>query len=139
MSEVSMRLFRSKRMLASRLLGASLLLVASCSLDVSMNNIGRVQIVVVDTSGNPVPNINADLLLDDRTTVSTSTTTGADGKAEFGAAGGGVIVRGYYVRLKLTPEWEMAPDDSNDKAVIAYGGSLSVVSFRISRVAAPVT
>src|SRR5687767_498579 len=55
-----MRLFRSKRMLASTLLGASLLLVAGCSLDVAMNNIGRVQIQVADTSGNPVPNINAD-------------------------------------------------------------------------------
>ncbi|MDP9178624.1 MAG: hypothetical protein M3O61_13160 [Gemmatimonadota bacterium] len=126
-------------MMASTLFGASLLLVAGCSLDVAMNNTGRVQIQVADTSGNPVPNINADLLLDDRTTVWTSTTTGADGKAEFGAAGGGVTVRGYYVRLLLTPEWEMATDDSNDKAVIAYGGTVSVVSFKIARVAAPVT
>src|SRR5688572_32194453 len=104
-----MRLFRSKRMLASTLLGASLLLVAGCSLDVAMNNTGRVRIQVADTSGNPVPNINADLLLDDRTTVWTSTTTGADGKAEFGAAGGGVTVGGYYVRLLQPPDWEMAP------------------------------
>lgn len=134
-----MRLFRSNGMLAATLLGASLLLVAGCSLDVAMNNIGRVQIQVADTSGNPVPNINADLLLDDRTTVFTSTTTGADGKAEFGAAAGGVVVRGYYVRLRLTSEWEMAADDSNDKAVIAYGGTLSVVNFKIARVATPVT
>lgn len=130
-----MRLFRSKRMLASTLLGASLLMVAGCSLDVAMHTSGRLQVLVEDTNGDPVPNIRADLLLDDRITVWRSTTTGADGRAEFDPDAGGVTIQGYYVRLILTPDWNMAPGEPNDKAVIPAGGSVLVVRFRIARVA----
>ena len=83
-----MRLFSSTRILASTLLGAALLFLAACSLDVAMDSTGRLQILVEDTAGNPVPNINAYLLLDDRITVWRSTTTGTDGRAEFDASAG---------------------------------------------------
>jgi hypothetical protein len=129
-----MRLSSSK---TSMLLGATLLLVSACSLDVAMYSTGRLQILVEDTAGNPVPNINADLLLDDRLTVWRSTTTGADGKAEFDPEAGGVVIQGYYVRLILTPDWNMAPGEPNDKAVIPNGGSVIVVRFRIAKVATP--
>lgn len=132
-----MRLFSSKRILTSTLLGMSLLTVVGCSLDVAMYSTGRLQILVEDTAGDPVPNIKADLLLDDRNTVWRSTTTGADGRAEFDAAAGGVTIQGYYVRLILTPDWNMAPDEPNDKAVIPNGGSVIVVRFRIEKVATP--
>lgn len=132
-----MRLFSSKRILASTLLGASLLLAAACSLDVAMYSTGRLQILVEDVDGDPVPNINADLLLDDRITVWRSATTGTDGRAEFDAEAGGVAIRGYYVRLILTPDWNMAPGEPNDKAVIPNGGSVIVVRFRIAKVATP--
>lgn len=130
-----MRLFRSKRMLASRLLGASLLLVGGCNLDVAMYTSGRLQVLVEDTAGSPVPNIRADLLLDDKITVWRTATTGADGRAEFDANAGGVTIQGYYVRLILTPDWNMAPGEPNDKAVIPSGGSVLMVRFRIARVA----
>ena len=130
-----MLLFRSKRMLASTLLGASLAVVPGCSLDVAMHSTGRLQILVEDTAGNPAPNIRADLLLEDKTTVWRTTTTGADGRAEFDAEAGGVVIQGYYVRLILTPDWNMAPGEPNDKAVIPNGGSTLVVRFRIAKVA----
>lgn len=130
-----MRLYRSKRMLASALLGVSLLLVAACSLDVAMHTSGRLQVLVEDTNGDPVPNIRADLLLDDKITVWRTTTTGADGRAEFDASAGGVVIQGYYVRLILTPDWNMASGEPNDKAVIPSGGAVLVVRFRIARVA----
>ena len=130
-----MRLFSSK---TSMLLGATALLVAAaCSLDVAMYSTGRLQILVEDTAGDPVPNVKADLLLDDRITVWRSTTTGADGKAEFDAEAGGVEIRGYYVRLILTPDWNMATGEPNDKAVIPNGGSVLVVRVRIMKVATP--
>jgi hypothetical protein len=131
-----MRLFSSKKVIASMLLGASLLIVPGCSLDVEMSTTGRLQILVEDTAGNPVPNMKADLLLDDRTTIARSTTTGTDGKAEFDA-GGGVAIQVYYIRLNLTPDWKMAPDDTNDKAVIPSPGSLVLVSFRLAKVVTP--
>src|SRR5687767_3321103 len=129
-----MRLFRSKRMLASTVLGASLVMVPGCNLDVAMHTIGRLQIHVEDTAGNPVPNIRADLLLDDKITVWRTTTTGADGRAEFDAAAGGVVIQGYYVRLILTPDWNLAPGEPNDKAVVPRGGSVLLVQFRIAKV-----
>ena len=95
-----MRLMSSKKVIASMLLGASL--VPACSLDVEMSTTGRLQILVEDTAGNPVPNIKADLLLDDKTTVSRSTTTGTDGRAEFDADG--VAIQVYFIRLNLTPD-----------------------------------
>ena len=132
-----MRLFSSKKGIAAMLLGASLLVVPACNLDVAQYSTGRLQIVVEDTSGNPVPNIKADLLLEDKITVWRSTTTGTDGRAEFDAAAGGVVIQGYYVRLILTPDWNMAPGEPNDKAVIPNGGSVIVVQFRIAKVATP--
>jgi hypothetical protein len=132
-----MRLFRSKRILASTLLGLSLLTIVGCSLDVAMYTTGRLQILVEDIAGDPVPNVKADLLLEDRITVWRSTTTGADGKAEFDPEAGGVAIQGYYVRLILTPDWNMAPGEPNDKAVIPNGGSVLVVRFRIAKVATP--
>ena len=129
-----MRLFSSK---TSMLLGAAVLLVSACSLDVAMYSTGRLQILVEDVTGEPVPNIKADLLLDDRITVWRSTTTGADGKAEFDPEAGGVAIQGYYVRLILTPDWNMAPGEPNDKAVIPNGGSTLIVRFRIAKVATP--
>ena len=130
-----MRLFSSKRMLASTVLGASLLMVAGCSLDVAMYTTGRLQVLVEDTAGDPVPNIRADLLLEDKITVWRTTTTGADGRAEFDRDAGGVTIQGYYVRLILTPDWNLAPGEPNDKAVIPNGGSVLVVRFRIAKVA----
>jgi len=50
-----MRLFSSKNVIASMLLGASLLAVPGCSLDVAQYSTGRLQILVEDTAGNPVP------------------------------------------------------------------------------------
>ena len=129
-----MRLFSSK---TSTLLGAALLLVSACSLDVAMYSTGRLQIQVEDDAGAPVANIKADLLLEDKITVWRSTTTGADGKGEFDAQAGGVEIRGYYVRLILTPDWNMATGEPNDKAVIPNGGSVIVVRFRIMKVATP--
>ena len=129
-----MRLFSSKRMLASTLLGASLLMVAGCSLDVAMYTTGRLQVLVEDTAGDPVPNIRADLLLEDKITVWRTTTTGTDGRAEFDRDAGGVTIQGYYVRLILTPDWNLAPGEPNDKAVIPNGGSTLVVRFRIAKV-----
>lgn len=46
----------------------------------------------------------------------------------------GVTIQGYYVRLILTPDWNMAPGEPNDKAVIPSGGSVLVVRFRIAKV-----
>ena len=132
-----MRLSSSKSILASTLLGVSLLIVVACNLDVAQYSTGRLQIQVEDTAGNPVPNINANLLLEDKITVWRSTTTGADGKAEFDAEAGGVTIQGYYIRLILTPDWNMAPGEPNDKAVIPNGGSVIVVRFRIAKVATP--
>lgn len=132
-----MRLSSSKRGLGSTLLAASLLIVTGCSLDVEMATTGRLQIFVEDTAGNPVPNIAASLLLDDRTTVSSSTTTGTDGRAEFEAGEGGVAVQVYFIRLNLTSDWTMASDDTNDKPVIPSPGSVIVVPFKIAKVVAP--
>jgi len=130
-----MRLSSSKKVMASLLLGGSLLVVPACSLDVEMSTTGRLQILVEDTAGNPVPNIKADLLLDDKTTVSRSTTTGSDGRAEFDSDG--VAIQVYFIRLNLTPDWNIAPDDANDKAVIPSPGSLVLVPFKIAKVVAP--
>ena len=132
-----MRLFSSRKVIASMVLGASLLVVPGCNLDVAMYSTGRVQILVEDTTGEPVPNIKADLLLEDKITVWRSTTTGTDGKAEFDAAAGGVAIQGYYVRLILTPDWNMKPGEPNDKAVIPNGGSVIVVRFTIAKAATP--
>lgn len=117
------------------LLGASLLVVPGCNLDVAQYSTGRLQIQVEDITGSPVPNIKADLLLEDRITVWRSATTGTDGKAEFDAEAGGVAIQGYYIRLILTPDWNMAPGEPNDKAVIPNGGSVIVVRFRIAKAA----
>ena len=132
-----MRLFSSKKVMASMLLGASLLAVPGCNLDVAMYTTGRLQIQVEDATGAPVPNIKADLLLEDKITVWRSTTTGADGKGEFDAEAGGVAIQGYYVRLILTPDWNLAQGEPNDKAVIPNGGSIIVVKFHIKKVATP--
>ena len=130
-----MRLSSSKKGFASMLLGASLLVVPGCNLDVAQYSTGRLQIQVEDITGSPVPNIKADLLLEDRITVWRSATTGTDGKAEFDAEAGGVAIQGYYIRLILTPDWNMAPGEPNDKAVIPNGGSVIVVRFRIAKAA----
>jgi hypothetical protein len=104
-----------------------------------MYSTGRLQILVEDTSGNPVPNIKADLLLDDKITVWRTTTTGTDGRAEFDSEAGGVAIQGYFIRLILTPDWNMATGEPNDKAVIPNGGSIIVVHFTITKVATPAT
>jgi len=134
-----MRLFGSKRIKASALLASSVLLLAGCSLDVAMYSNGRLQVSVLDTNGDPVPNIRADLILEDKLTVWRTTTTGADGTGEFDAASGGVLIQGYYVRLILTPDWNMAPGEPNDKVAFPSGGSVVVVRYRIAKVTTPAT
>jgi hypothetical protein len=130
-------LFGSKRRLSSALLVSSAVLFGGCSLDVAMYTTGRLQVVVLDTSENPVPNIRADLLLDDKLTVWKTATTGADGRAEFDPGAGGVLIQGYFVRLILSPDWNMAPGEPNDKPVIPSGGSVVVVRYHIQKVATP--
>ncbi len=134
-----MRLFSSKKMIASMLLGASLLVVPGCSLDVAMYTTGRLQFSVEDVTGAPVPNIKADLLREDKIQVASSATTGANGTGEFEAGAGGVPIRGYYIRLILTPDWNFPTGEPNDKAVIPNGGSVIVVKFRIEKVTTPVS
>ena len=127
----------SRRALTSALVVISVALFGGCSLDVQMYTTGRLQFTVEDASGDPVPNIRADLLLDDKLTVWKTATTGADGRGEFDQAAGGVLIQGYYVRLILTPDWNMAPGEPNDKPVIPNGGSVIVVRFRIARAPVP--
>ena len=134
-----MRLLGYKRILVPALFVSSLLLFAGCSLDVAMYSNGRLQVDVRDTNGAPVPNIRADLILDDKLTVWRTTTTGADGVGEFDAAEGGVLIQGYYVRLVLTPEWNMAPGEPNDKVAFPSGGSVVVVRYTITKVTTPAT
>ena len=129
----------SRRTLISALVVSSIALFGGCSLDVAMYTTGRLQVVVLDTSENPVPNIRADLLLDDKLTVWSTTTTDTEGRGEFRPDEGGVLIQGYYVRLILTPDWNMAPGEPNDKAVIPSGGSVVVVRYHIQKVTNPAT
>jgi hypothetical protein len=132
-----MHLSGSKRVLTSTLLASSLLLLAGCNLDVTQYTLGRLAVTLADPSGSPVPNIRADLLLDDKVTVWRTTTTGADGRGEFDPAAGGVLIQGYFVRVILPADWTLATGEPNDKAVVPHGGSVVEVRFNLVRVTSP--
>ncbi len=132
-----MRVVSSKRIPALTLLGSSVLLFAACNLDVTQYDIGRLQVSVEESNGTPVPNIRADLLLEDKVTIWRTTTTGVDGKGEFDAAGGGVLIQNYYVRLVETAEWKLATGEPNDKPVLPLGGSVVQITFRMVKVPPP--
>lgn len=100
-------------------------------------SLGRVTIRVTDAAGAGVPGIPADLLLTNNTLWRAALTT-TDGTAEFGAADGGVIPQAYIVRLLLEGKpFELAPDETNNKAITVTIGATQTVTFRLVRMGGP--
>jgi hypothetical protein len=126
-----MRLLRSRLVLAPVLL--ALLSAAGCNSSSATDNIvlGQVQVSVTDAGGNPVSGLNVDLLLTDKATVWRRSLTSADGKAEFGAAEGGVILQNYIVRLTLGIQYSLATNETNDKPVTPVADQLTTVEFHV--------
>jgi hypothetical protein len=66
-----------------------------------------------------------------------ATATNSDGIGVFGARDGGVIEGDYFIRLILTPAFELAPGESNDRPVTVREGDDITVTFRVMPRSAP--
>ncbi|MEO5903304.1 MAG: hypothetical protein ABIQ55_04765 [Gemmatimonadaceae bacterium] len=101
-------------------------------------SLGHATISVVDSATNAgVPNIEATLYLNDRTTAWASLRTTANGTGEFRPGDGGVIPQTYIVRLVLTGTvYTFAAGEANDKPLQVIIGSTTNVVFKLHKTVA---
>ena len=98
-------------------------------------SLGHATITVVDSATNAgVPNIEATLYLNDRSTAWASLRTSSNGTGEFRPGDGGVIPQTYIVRLVLTGTgYTFAVGETNDKALQVVIGSTTNVTFKLHK------
>jgi hypothetical protein len=130
-----MGLLRSRRAFIPGILALILLSGGGCLSDNNPTQnfvLGRVQVVVTDTNGAPAPLLNVNLTLTNKS-IWRAALTGSDGKAEFGAAEGGVIIQNYLVNLDLSVQYVLAPNETNDKPVTPVENQTTVVQFKVAK------
>ena len=96
------------------------------------NVLGRIVVRVSDQNNAGVQDIALDLMLTNRQTIWRTARTGTDGTAQFAGNEGGVILQNYIVRVHLTPQWQFAEGNSNDKPVTPIGGETVTVEFKLA-------
>jgi hypothetical protein len=95
--------------------------------------LGKLAARVVDANGAAVQGVFADLY---KLTLSgpvrwRASTTSSDGIAVFGAGDGGVIAGDYFIRLSFITGHQLAPGETNDRAVTVAEGDDIIVTFQV--------
>lgn len=95
--------------------------------------LGKLAARVVDANNVAVQGVFADLY---KLTLSgpvrwRASTTSSDGIAVFGANDGGVITGDYYIHLSFVTGYQLAPGETNDRAVTVEEGDDIVVTFHV--------
>ncbi|HEY8166752.1 MAG TPA: hypothetical protein VIF83_14460 [Gemmatimonadaceae bacterium] len=98
------------------------------------NVLGRIVVRVSDQNNVGVQDIALDLMLTNRQTIWRTARTGTDGTAQFASNEGGVILQNYIVRVHLTPQWQFASGNANDKPVTPIGGETVTIEFKLEPV-----
>ena len=57
--------------------------------------------------------------------------TSSNGVGVFGERDGGVIAGDYFIRVIMTPAYELAPGETNDRPVTVQEGDDLTVTFRV--------
>lgn len=115
------------------LLGLALFFgTAGCNLNESYP-LGRLSVEVLNQNDVGVQGILVDLykVEGNQSTYWRASATGSDGVGVFGERDGGVIAGDYFIRVIMTPSYELAPGQSNDRAVTVLEGDDLVVTFRV--------
>jgi hypothetical protein len=130
-----MHLSRPRKALVPGSLALLLLFASGCSSYSTPTQtyvLGRIQVAVTDTAGAAVPQLSVNLTLTNKS-IWRASLTSSDGKAEFGASEGGVIIQNYLVHLILTGQYVLAPNETNDKPVTPIENQLIVVQFEVMK------
>lgn len=95
--------------------------------------LGKLSAKVVDANNVAVQGVLVDLY---KLTLSgpilwRASATSSDGIAVFGASDGGVIAGDYYIRLSFITGYQLAPGETNDRAVTVREGDDIVVTFQV--------
>ena len=117
----------------SLLLGLALLFgSAGCSLNESFP-LGNLSVRVVNQNDVGVSGILLDLFKIEGTEPIywRASATSSNGVGVFGERDGGVIEGDYFIRVLLTPAYELAPGETNDRPVTVREGDDLTVTFRL--------
>jgi len=126
-----MRAYRRRHFLP----GLALLLAfaaSGCSLNESYP-LGSLAVRVVNQNDVAVPGILLDLYKVEGTASIywRASATSSNGVGAFGERDGGVIAGEYFIRVLLTPAYELAPGESNDRPVTVREGDDLTITFRL--------
>ena len=92
--------------------------------------LGHLVVTAKDESGSPVSGAKFTAYLADRTTAWGVATTGASGSGEFRESDGGILPQTYIVRFdRTTPNYALAPSETDDKPITVVIGQTQTVSF----------
>lgn len=122
-----------KPRLRSVLLGLALLFgSAGCSLTESYP-LGNLSVRVINQNEAGVGGILLDLFKVEGTQSIywRGSATSSNGVGVFGERDGGVIEGDYFIRVLLSPSYELAPGETNDRPVSVREGDDLTVTFRV--------
>jgi hypothetical protein len=95
--------------------------------------LGNVEAVVTEGT-TPVSGVQMNLMLTDKATLWRTAITGSDGKAQFGAGEGGVIIQDYLVFFPSNVQYTLAPGETNYKPVKAVENQTATVPMKVAKV-----
>jgi hypothetical protein len=96
--------------------------------------LGHLIVTAKDQGGTPVAGAKFTAFLADRTTAWGVATTGASGSGEFRENDGGILPQTYIVRFdRTTPDYALAPGESDDKPITVVIGQTQTVSFVLKK------
>lgn len=130
-----MDLIRSRFAFTVMLLAAVSLSGIGCN-DTSAPNyaLGNVEVVVTEASGAPVSAVQVNLMLTDKATLWRTAITGSDGKAQFGAGEGGVLIQDYLVFFPSNVQYTLAPGEANYKPITAIENQTVTVQLKVAKI-----
>ena len=119
---------------AALIAGAAFLVGGCTDFSTTPVSLGRVTVSVTDQNNQGVPQLVANLMLLDRTTIWRSLRTSSNGSGEFDPDNGGVIPQQYIVRLVVAgTEYSLAQAEMNDKPVTVIIGQTHPVTFKVTK------
>ena len=95
--------------------------------------LGKLSVQVLDANNAPVRGAAADLfkITQGVKVYWRASSTSSDGIAVFGAKDGGVVEGDYIVHVSFIDLHDLAPGETNDRAVTIKAGDDTVVTFRV--------
>jgi 5-hydroxyisourate hydrolase-like protein (transthyretin family) len=110
-----------------------LLASSACNSVAGTFPLGKLSVRVLDASNAPVQGVAADLykLTPSGKLYWRASSTGSDGIAVFGAKDGGVVEGDYVIHVSFLDLHQLAPDETNDRAVTVKEGDDTVITFHV--------